>query len=199
MLSNKEGLIIKLYYESKPGELEHGLFGSTKKRANARYIHKIKMANGKFRYFYTAKEWDRYNAAKNIVKGIKAVSDEITGKRVRDETESAKKAMAKAKMTGDQAAYEKAKRNYKDKKYAMDKQIGKVGNTIKDVVTGVKTASKKKKAEIINNRNATKWHDNDPDRWLRFGPNRIVRTSYYSTDPNANPQGQAKKKKKKKK
>lgn len=46
---------MKLYYESKPGELEHGLL-------QRKYIEKIPMGNGKFRYFYTQEELDAYYA-----------------------------------------------------------------------------------------------------------------------------------------
>lgn len=82
----------KLYYESKPGELEHGLFGTTKKREGAKYIHKIDLGNGKYRYFYTQQELDAYNAMNKVGAGIKKTAANIkegiadaAGKRYYDE------------------------------------------------------------------------------------------------------------------
>ena len=51
---------MKLYYESKPGELEHGLFS---KLFKPKYLKKIPIGNGKFRYLYTQEEVDAYNKA----------------------------------------------------------------------------------------------------------------------------------------
>ena len=56
---------MKLIYESKPGELKHGLFWS---KGRKKYIEKIKMPNGKFRYFYTQEELDAYNAEQKKIR-----------------------------------------------------------------------------------------------------------------------------------
>jgi len=92
----------KIYYESKPGELEHGLFGSTKPRANTKYIHKIDLGNGKYRYFYTQQELDAYNAMRKLGKGVKNavanVNEKISdamGKRYYDDAAEAAKERTK--------------------------------------------------------------------------------------------------------
>ena len=87
----------KIYYESKPGELEHGLFGSTKPRANTKYIHKIDLGNGKYRYFYTQQELDAYNRMQKLGTGIKntvanvneKISDAMGKKHYDDAAEAA--------------------------------------------------------------------------------------------------------------
>lgn len=57
---------MKIYYESKPGELQHGWLGNLIKPKTStkpkKYIEKIKMPSGKYRYFYTQEELDAYNA-----------------------------------------------------------------------------------------------------------------------------------------
>ena len=68
---------MKVYYESKPGELEHGIFGTTKKKKNAKYIAKIPIGNGKYRYFYSQQELKAYNAAKKINKAVKNTVDDV--------------------------------------------------------------------------------------------------------------------------
>jgi hypothetical protein len=61
-----------LYYESKPGELEHGIFGTTKPKKNVKYIARIKMPNGKYRYFYNQRELNAYNATIKINRSVKS-------------------------------------------------------------------------------------------------------------------------------
>ena len=64
---------MKLYYETKPGELEHGLFGTTKKKKNAKYVAKLPVGNGKFRYFYSDEELAAYQEGvrDNVNKSMK--------------------------------------------------------------------------------------------------------------------------------
>lgn len=76
---------MKLYYETKPGELEHGLFGfGTKKlKQNVKYLKKIPDGKGGYRYIYTQKELDAYNAklSKNRSNAEQTRQSNIAAKR----------------------------------------------------------------------------------------------------------------------
>lgn len=65
------------YQEAIEDEFEHGLFGSTKKRKGAKYIAKIPIGKGKYRYFYSQEELRRYQMAKKASDKVKGAKDYV--------------------------------------------------------------------------------------------------------------------------
>ena len=53
---------MKLYYESKPGELKHSLksYGTITEKPNHKYVAKTPLGNGKYRYFYSQEEYKNF-------------------------------------------------------------------------------------------------------------------------------------------
>lgn len=49
---------MKIYYET--GDIRHGKYGRTSEKPGHKYLHRIDIGNGKYRYFYTEEEYDRY-------------------------------------------------------------------------------------------------------------------------------------------
>lgn len=121
---------MKLYYETKEGELEHGLFGTTKPRENVKYIDKIKMPNGKYRYFYTQAELDAYRAAWKLSKGVGSAMKSMPG-RIKD-------AAAKAK----EGVLDAAGKRYYDE---ADEHRQRANNTRVESVRAMEDANKYKK------------------------------------------------------
>lgn len=139
---------MKLYYETKEGELEHGLFGTTKPRANTKYIEKIQMPNGKYRYFYTQAELDAYNAMRKLSKGAanmagkvkagvgKAIANTKDGVMGTTNPKAGKQYVDKVKMPNGQIRYF----NTEEEKAAYAKAMRaskKVGETARAVKEGV--------------------------------------------------------------
>lgn len=59
-------------------ELQHGLFGTTKKRKGAKYIAKVPIGKGKYRYFYNKAEWIAYKATKAVGDAAETVADKVS-------------------------------------------------------------------------------------------------------------------------
>lgn len=116
-------LIILIPKENKE-ELRHGLFGTTKKRKNAKYIEKIKMPNGKYRYFYNNVELTAYNMARKASKAVDNATDaaiDASGRKyykkadkIQKEITAADKSYNKAVKKLEQLEDEAAKRSATD-------------------------------------------------------------------------------------
>lgn len=83
---------MKLYYEQKTGELEHG--------SKPKYLVKIPTGNGKYRYFYSQEEYDAYQRDKKYEKGPYDINDKLV------ETND-------YSFKGDSMDYKEAEGNYK--------------------------------------------------------------------------------------
>lgn len=92
-------------------ELQHGLFGTTKKRKGAKYIAKVPIGKGKYRYFYNKAEWIAYKATKAVGDAAETVADKVsdaandaidaTGRKHYKKADKAKKEAQEAKKVQD--------------------------------------------------------------------------------------------------
>lgn len=119
-------------------ELQHGLFGTTKKRKGAKYIAKVPLGNGKFRYFYSKTEWMAYRASKAVGNAAETVADKVsdaandaidaTGRKHYKKADKAKKEAQEAKKT--QEASLKKMEKLEDKAFDRGMKSGGYGAQI---------------------------------------------------------------------
>lgn len=119
---NKGGVSLKLYYEQKPGELEHGLF---KKLFKPKYLKKIPLGNGKHRYIYSQEELDAYNkeAAIRRQNAEQARQGNIAAKRNSAYIEKRKSEPRVRELKAEQKEYQEEYDKRIEKLYKIDKLL----------------------------------------------------------------------------
>lgn len=117
-LLNKEGekMQIIMVPKNMEDEIQHSLPGMAR-RFNAKYIRKIRMANGKFRYFYTPEEVRAFNSEGKS----RGVSDQARMMEKRKEIARRRRMMLdRAKSEGDTKKTEEEAKKTEDAKKAED-------------------------------------------------------------------------------
>lgn len=135
---------MKVYYESKPDELQHWL-GFGKKQANTKYIHKIPLGNGQFRYFYTNEELEAYmNAQKRVANRQESVvnsRDEAFRKNELQRNEAQKRAENRQESMANRRDKEFKKNEFKRN---INKTVTNVKNSVDQLNEKLKDASGRK-------------------------------------------------------
>lgn len=142
--------------KEREDELRHGLLGTTKKREGAKYIAKVPLGNGKFRYFYNQLEWKVYNSVKSVNNKVA----DAAGRKYYTKADKYEKETKTAKKKYDAALKDVKKLN--DDAYEKGKNLGIGGNQVwtkeskkafkkadaKRESTGLDYADKKYRAEF---------------------------------------------------